>query len=120
MAVPNATGSSEQASSIDDVHTFLLLCIGVSAGDFKSDCQKWWSKATRLAMSLQLNVEDMENGNDSLDPTRKYQSSPWSMGLQAREERRRVFWYLYSIDRHLALSSNQTLQISDSMCEVYS
>ncbi|KAH7231531.1 transcriptional activator xlnR [Fusarium solani] len=117
MAVPNATGSSEQASSIDDVHTFLLLCIGVSAGDFKSDCQKWWSKATRLAMSLQLNVEVMENGNDSLDPTRKYQSSPWSMGLQAREERRRVFWYLYSIDRHLALSSNQTLQISDSMCE---
>ncbi|KAI8671893.1 Fungal-trans domain-containing protein [Fusarium keratoplasticum] len=115
MAVPNAVGSSEQASSIDDVLTFLLLCIGVSAGDFKSDCQKWWSKATRLAMSLQLNVEDMENGNDSLDPTRKYQSPPWLMDLQAREERRRVFWYLYSIDRHLALSSNQTLQISDSM-----
>lgn len=118
MTVPSAAGCNEPASTVDDVLTFLLLCIGISAGDFKSDCQKWWSKATRLAMSLELNIEDIEKRNNSLASTR-HQSSPSLMSLEAREERRRVFWYLYSLDRHLALSSNRTLQIPDSMCEVY-
>lgn len=70
-------------------------------------------------MSLRLNIEDVENDNNSLDSTRHHQSSQSPMSLEAKEERRRVFWYLYSLDRHLALSSNRTLQIPDSMCEVY-
>ncbi|KAM0279720.1 hypothetical protein ACHAQH_004411 [Verticillium albo-atrum] len=39
--------------------------------------------------------------------------------LEAEEEKRRVFWLLYSLDRHLALSFNRVLQIPDSSCEVY-
>lgn len=39
--------------------------------------------------------------------------------MEAREERRRVFWLLYCLDRHLALSFNRVLDIPDSCCEVY-
>lgn len=102
--------------------TFLLLCIGVSGGDFKSDCNKWWSKAVRLAMSLRLNREDEDviSGSSNFDTNRKYSSQPTVAMLESREERRRVFWLLYALDRHLALSFNRTLHVPDSCCEVLS
>ncbi|KAH8672157.1 hypothetical protein BGZ61DRAFT_555763 [Ilyonectria robusta] len=108
--LPTTADTNEPVGTADDVLTFLLLCIGVSAGDFKSDCNKWWSKAARLAMSLQLNREDVGENTGSL---------PSLMEIEGQEERRRVFWLLYSLDRHLALSFNRTIQIPDFCCEVY-
>lgn len=108
--LPTTADTNEPVGTADDVLTFLLLCIGVSAGDFKSDCNKWWSKAARLAMSLQLNREDVGENTGSL---------PSLMEIECQEERRRVFWLLYSLDRHLALSFNRTIQIPDFCCEVY-
>lgn len=106
------TNGNEPAGTVDDVLTFLLLCIGVSAGDFKSDSLKWWSKANRLALSLGLNCQDAVD-NTAMSP-------PQSLAeIEAQEERRRVFWLLYAIDRHLALSYNRVLNIPDSICDVY-
>ncbi|KFA63105.1 hypothetical protein S40285_05910 [Stachybotrys chlorohalonatus IBT 40285] len=99
-SVPTVTPANEPAGEIDDVLTFILLSIAVSGGDFKSDCYKWWSKATRLALSLRLNREDEQC-------------------VEHREERRRVFWLLYSLDRHLSLSFNTFVSIPDAYCEVY-
>jgi hypothetical protein len=119
------TPANEPAGVIDDVLTFILLSIAVSGGDFKSDCKKWWSKATRLALSLRLNRED-EQCSASVSPCanplcscRREQNDQSVAGIEAREERRRVFWLLYSLDRHLALSFNSVLSIPDSYCEVY-
>ncbi|EQL01488.1 transcriptional activator xlnR [Ophiocordyceps sinensis CO18] len=124
-SVPTTTAANEPAGVIDDVLTFILLSIAVSGGDFKSDCYKWWSKAVRLALSLRLNREDercsapvspcanplcschRDNGDTSL------------ANLERREERRRVFWLLYSLDRHLSLSFNTVLSMPDSYCDVY-
>jgi hypothetical protein len=39
--------------------------------------------------------------------------------IEAKEEKRRVFWLLFALDRHLALSFNRTLEIPDSICDVY-
>lgn len=119
--LPSTTESNEPAGAIDDVLTFLLLCIGVSGGDFKSDCNKWWSKAVRLAMSLRLNREDEDilAGRGTLDPNRGHQAQTSLSVIESREERRRVFWLLYSLDRHLALSFNCTLHVPDSCCEVF-
>lgn len=110
---------------IDDVLTFILLSIAVSGGDFKSDCFKWWSKAVRLASSLELNRDD-ERCAASVSPCanplcccKRDQESFSLSNVEAREERRRVFWLLYCLDRHLALSFNNVLDIPDSYCEVY-
>lgn len=122
--VPTTTATNEPAGPIDDVLTFILLSIAVSGGDFKSDCLKWWSKATRLALSLKLNRED-ERCSASVSPcANPLCSCRWhetaSLGnIERREERRRVFWLLYSLDRHFALNFNTVLTIPDSYCEVY-
>lgn len=122
---PATTETNEPAGVIDDVLTFILLSIAVSGGDFKSDCFKWWSKAKRLALSLRLNRED-ERCPASVSPCanplcscRRDQESDSTANAETREERRRVFWLLYCLDRHLALSFNNALCIPDSYCEIY-
>lgn len=110
---------------MDDVLTFVLLAIGVSGGDFKSDCFKWFNKAVRLTYELRMNAED-ENASASARtwpwPSDRESREPDQSSLrdvEAKEERRRVFWLLYALDRHLALSFNTALSIPDSMCQVF-
>ncbi|OAA51417.1 Transcription factor [Metarhizium rileyi] len=124
-SIPSTTAANEPAGGVDDVLTYILLSIAVSGGDFKSDCYKWWSKALRLTMSLQLNRED-ERCPASVSPCanplcscHRDRSDATFIELERREERRRVFWLLYSLDRHLSLSFNTVLSIPDSYCEVY-
>lgn len=94
--VPKTTVNNEPAGEIDDVLTFILLSIAVSGSDFKSDCYKWWSKATRLAFSLGLNREDEQCAGpvtpcaNPLCSCRKEQDGSL-YNLEHREERRRVF-----------------------------
>ncbi|KAJ6436844.1 transcriptional activator xlnR [Purpureocillium lavendulum] len=124
-ACPPTTTANEPAGVIDDVLTFILLSIAVSGSDFKSDCFKWWSKAIRLAHSLSLNRED-ERCPGPVSPCanpicscRRDREDASIADIERKEERRRVFWLLYSLDRHLSLSFNTVLSIPDSYCEVY-
>lgn len=124
-ALPPTTATNEPAGVIDDVLTFILLSIAVSGGDFKTDCFKWWNKATRLAVSLRLNRED-EHCSGSLAPCvnplcscRKDRGYDSMAEVEAKEERRRVFWLLYCLDRHLALSFNTIIFMPDCYCEIY-
>lgn len=107
--IPQPIQHEDQTELLDDVLTSILLCIVISGGDFKPDCMSWWDRAVRLAMSMGLNRED-EN------------SPPVPASLEViehQEERRRVFWLLYCLDRHLGLSFNRVLQLPDSCCQVY-
>ncbi|OAL25724.1 hypothetical protein AYO22_04713 [Fonsecaea multimorphosa] len=113
-------------SSIDDVLTFILMCIVISGGDFKTDCYLWWCKAVRLAQALGLNRLDASEGRyGSGCPTSSHTCQGNKIGsqcyaaLEAQEERRRVFWLLFCLDRHLALAFNGTPNISDDECDVY-
>ncbi|UNI19510.1 hypothetical protein JDV02_005692 [Purpureocillium takamizusanense] len=124
-AFPMTTAANEPAGVIDDVLTFILLSIAVSGSDFKSDCYKWWSKAIRLAHSLRLNRED-ERCPASVSPCanplcscHRDREDASMADIERREERRRVFWLLYSLDRHLSLSFNTVLSMPDSYCEVF-
>ena len=111
--------------SIDDVLTFILMTIVISGGDFKTDFHTSWSKAVRLAQSMGLNREDTRcDGSSGTCLTasctcRRKESSLSIADLEAQEERRRVFWLLFCLDRHLALSFNSTLSIWDDECQVY-
>ncbi|KAI0158525.1 transcriptional activator xlnR [Pestalotiopsis sp. NC0098] len=113
--------------SVDDVLTFLLLTIVVSGGDFKADCFRWLHKALRLSRTMGLNREDSFANTSiscctggttcacrSCDASRSRISVP-----EVQEERRRVFWLLFCLDRHLALSLNSPLHILDHDCVVY-
>jgi hypothetical protein len=122
---PTTTATNEPGGVVDDVLTFILLSIAVSGGDFKSDCFKWWSKAIRLTLALGLHRED-DRCSASVSPCanplcscRRDQDVNTLAGAEACEERRRVFWLVYCLDRHLSLSFNSVLAIPDSYCEVY-
>lgn len=123
--IPMTTPTNEPSGATDDVLTFILLSIAVSGGDFKSDAHKWWSKAVRLSISLRLHRED-ETCSASVSPCanplcscKRNQQDTSLEVMEHREERRRLLWLLYSLDRHLALSFNSTLSLPDHYCEVY-
>jgi xylanolytic transcriptional activator XlnR len=105
--------------------TYIIFCIAISGGDFKADCLKWWDKANRAASCLGLNREDEPcqlpgpTCPKLLCECRFQHSDPPLAIVEAKEERRRVFWLLYSLDRHLSLSYNKMLRIPDSSCQVY-
>ncbi|KAH8690872.1 hypothetical protein BGW36DRAFT_389505 [Talaromyces proteolyticus] len=123
LATPIVT--NEPAGEIDDVLTFTLLSIAISGGDFKSDSLKWWNKAVRLAFALGFNIEDkLDDPSSSSFPSvhESYKAGkPVNLLLETevKEERRRVFWLLYCLDRHLAISFNLVLKIPDEVCSVF-
>ncbi|KAK2740566.1 transcriptional activator xlnr [Colletotrichum kahawae] len=128
--------ASEQcpAPLVDDVLTFVLITIVVSGGDFKADCFRWWNKALSLSHKMGLNREDATQNNmsstESSMCTGSRESSTCAcryceavrIGLptpEIQEERRRAFWLMFCLDRHLALSFNSPLRILDDECQVY-
>ncbi|KIW18384.1 hypothetical protein PV08_02672 [Exophiala spinifera] len=113
-------------NTVDDVLTFILICIVISGSDFKTDCQVWWNKAVRLMYGMGLNRQDMTCSNPGASclttscRCRQSDTSNHSLeSLEAQEESRRVFWLLFCLDRHLALSYNSTMCIGDDECQVY-
>ncbi|KAF4428268.1 hypothetical protein F53441_14057 [Fusarium austroafricanum] len=118
---------------VDDVLMFVLVTIVVSGGDFKTDCLRWWNKVLRLSTNMGLNREDAPEDDPS--PTeanvctgrtnlpcgcRPCEASRTGLSItEIREERRRVFWLIFCLDRHLALSFNAPLRILDDECQLY-
>lgn len=95
----------------DELLTLILVTIVVSGGTFKADCLPWWNKALRLGRSLKLIQLDDKNNDQASNQT--------FLEIEAAEEKRRVFWLLFSLDRHLALSYNAPLAIHDADICVY-
>ncbi|KAL4757762.1 fungal specific transcription factor domain-containing protein [Aspergillus foveolatus] len=109
---PSAVCDGKVEQGVDDVLSYVLLTCVVSATEFKDECLKWWNRAVRLVKRLGFHSEARIAENT---PSRQ------QMSLTAREEheeRRRVFWLVYSLDRHLALSFNEPLHILDPECQV--
>lgn len=105
------TFSTGPQPTVDDVLTFTLLTIVISGGVFKADSLKWWNKAVGLIKFLGFNTESGVSGNSDI--------SDHSFGtIEDQEERRRAFWLVYALDRHLALSYNGSLHILDAECQV--
>jgi hypothetical protein len=94
--------------TVDDVLTLILRTLVVSGSEFKADCIKWWNKTVSLVRLLGYHTEAGLT-------TRK---DPSSDTFEAQEERRRAFWLVYILDRHLALSHNRPLCILDAECRV--
>jgi hypothetical protein len=109
---------------VDDILTYALITIVVSGGDSKSDCAMWWNRCLRLARAADLHRCDSQINDQTLPLSSGYDYveemiNTSRSGFEAKEEKRRTFWLLYCLDRHLSLSYNQTMRLWDHECEVY-
>ncbi|KAI1310370.1 fungal-specific transcription factor domain-containing protein [Xylaria venustula] len=123
---PGAFGA---AGSLDDVVTYIHLATVVSASEYKGASMRWWNAAWSLARELKLGRElppnapittqDASEVENSGDITAELESEGGNgtVGEEEREERRRIWWLVYVMDRHLALCYNRPLSLLDIECE---
>ncbi|KAL6161285.1 hypothetical protein ACJQWK_08359 [Exserohilum turcicum] len=125
IGLPGASGG------LDEVATYMHLAIVISASEYKAASLRWWNAAWSLARELKLgkevpvtpppepNDERMPRDLNSEHMGRAYQTSqPSSVDYteEQREERRRIWWLLFTVDRHLALCYNRPLSLLDVEC----
>jgi hypothetical protein len=132
---------SSATGAVDDVATYVHLATVVSASEYKAASMRWWTAAWSLARELKLGRELPPNANNRQDgelegesdmdlngnkrqPTSLLNSmghgpgsSSVNLSEEEREERRRIWWLLYVMDRHLALCYNRPLTLLDKECE---
>lgn len=89
---------------LDDVLTYTQLGTIIAVSEFKGVSLRWYHSAWTLATELRLNRE--LSGSLAFTTTET-----------VKEERRRTWWLLYMIDRHLCLCYNRPLCLSDIECE---
>ncbi|KAK4107063.1 hypothetical protein N656DRAFT_561562 [Canariomyces notabilis] len=97
------------AGNVDDVVACISLATVGSA--LEHEGSTWSNAACSLARELQLGCELPA---DALSIHQSDKDS--SMAEEEREIRRRVWWLLYIVDRHLALHENRPPVLSDGEC----
>jgi xylanolytic transcriptional activator XlnR len=123
---PGAFGA---AGSLDDVVTYIHLATVVSASEYKGASMRWWNAAWSLARELKLGRELPPNApsaaqgagegerSGDMDTDLENEGNAITVGEEEREERRRIWWLVYVMDRHLALCYNRPLSLLDIECE---
>ncbi|QUC16676.1 uncharacterized protein UV8b_00917 [Ustilaginoidea virens] len=112
---------------LDDLVTYIHLATVVSASEYKGASLRWWNVTWSLARELRLGRElapseprpsfdPSETEADGMDGHDILRNSPGYVTEETREERRRVWWLLYVVDRHLALCYNRPLSLLDVEC----
>jgi hypothetical protein len=110
------------------VVTYIHLATVVSASEYKGASLRWWNAAWSLARELKLGRElppsrpPMRDDascidDDGMDENDLYRNNPDFVTEEEREERRRIWWLVYIVDRHLALCYNRPLFLLDVECD---
>lgn len=81
---------------LDEIIAYINVGVVSSASEFKGSSLRWWAIAWCMARVLKLNKEI---------PT---------LPEETREERRRAWWTLFMVDRHLGLCYNRPCTLLDS------
>ena len=129
-ALTGESGAFGAAGTLDDVITYIHLATVVSASEYKGASLRWWNAAWSLARELKLNRELSQNapsmnphpGNpNEIDADGEADEgmgsvAPGVITEEEREERRRIWWLVYIVDRHLALCYNRPLFLLDVEC----
>ncbi|KAH8678910.1 fungal-specific transcription factor domain-containing protein [Tricladium varicosporioides] len=126
------TSAFGAAGTLDDVVTYIHLATVVSASEYKGASLRWWNAAWSLARELKLGRElpthaestspqQPAEGVDDIDADGEAdehaQNGSGMVSEEEREERRRIWWLLYTVDRHLALCYNRPLFLLDLECD---
>jgi len=126
-ALTSESGAFGAAGTLDDVITYIHLATVVSASEYKGASLRWWNAAWSLARELKLGRELPQNapasrqgGSADIDDESNGSEMGGIPGViteEEREERRRIWWLVYIVDRHLALCYNRPLFLLDIECE---
>ncbi|KAL2132073.1 hypothetical protein VTI74DRAFT_4251 [Chaetomium olivicolor] len=120
------SGAFGAAGNLDDVITYIHLATVVSASEYKGASLRWWNAAWSLARELKLGRELPHNAPESRqggsadvdgEGNGAEMGVPGIITEEEREERRRIWWLVYIVDRHLALCYNRPLFLLDIECE---
>ncbi|KAI8942547.1 hypothetical protein NX059_000607 [Plenodomus lindquistii] len=98
---------------LDDVATYMHLAIVISASEYKAASLRWWNAAWSLARELKFGKEvpvtpppeQHSSAHEDLDGVpvdgtyRSGPTTPIDFTEEQREERRRIWWLLYTVDR---------------------
>jgi hypothetical protein len=90
-----------------------ILTLVISGGHYKADALKWRDKLTRLVRASGLTMEDQDIDLGPVFCGLYNGDSTFKKWFIAKEERRRLFWLVYCLDRHLALSFNMRLSLPE-------
>ncbi|KAK1580140.1 fungal-specific transcription factor domain-containing protein [Colletotrichum navitas] len=130
-ALSGESGPFGAAGSLDDVITYIHLATVVSASEYKGASLRWWNAAWSLARELKLgrelpptpplsmsqpNGHEADGGDVDGEGELGVSSHPGAITEEEREERRRIWWLAYIVDRHLALCYNRPLFLLDLEC----
>lgn len=85
----------------------------ISGGHYKADALKWHNKLIRLVRASGLSMEDQDIDLGPVFCGLYNGDATFRRWLIAKEERRRLFWLVYCLDRHLALSFNKRVSIAE-------
>jgi hypothetical protein len=147
VSMDQVGSESGATGALDDVATYIHLATVVSASEYKSASMRWWNAAWSLARELklgrelppnptqggqQIHGEDADaDGEVDLDMQGQHaqsghpgrlmstdsQNAAGHVTEEGREERRRIWWLLYTMDRHLALCYNRPVFFLDKECD---
>lgn len=116
-------GAMPPTSNLDDVATYLNLGVVTSASEYKAASLRWWNAAWSLARELKLgreiptNSSKERNGHTNENGDVEVGTPAAALVEEMKEERRRLWWLLYMVDRHLGLCYNRPLAMLDNECE---
>ncbi|KFA81817.1 hypothetical protein S40288_09944 [Stachybotrys chartarum IBT 40288] len=126
-ALSGEFGPFGAVGNLDDVITYIHLATVVSASEYKGASLRWWNAVWSLARELKLGRElppsgspmalDGSNMDDSKDEHNLYRNHPGYVTEEEREERRRIWWLVYIVDRHLALCYNRPVFFFNVECD---
>lgn len=119
-ALTSETGPFGAAGTADDVVTYIHLATVVSASEYKGASLRWWNAAWSLARELRLGRElprSMSAPDPENEGSERHADLPGLVTEEEREERRRIWWLVYIVDRHLALCYNRPLFLLDIECD---
>ncbi|KAJ6102961.1 hypothetical protein N7486_005388, partial [Penicillium sp. IBT 16267x] len=106
-----------QLGSTDIILAVTILTLTISGGHYKADSLKWKDKLVRLVRASGLSMEDQDIDLGPVFCGLYNGDATFRRWLISKEERRRLFWLIYSLDRHLALSFNVRLSLPEgSFC----
>ncbi|TVY46187.1 Xylanolytic transcriptional activator xlnR-like protein [Lachnellula occidentalis] len=125
------TGPFGATGTLDDVVTYIHLATVVSASEYKGASLRWWNAAWSLARELKLGRELPQSSLATMSPQQPAAGvndvdadgeadddvPHGAISEEEREERRRVWWLAYTVDRHLALCYNRPLFLLDIECD---
>ncbi|KAF5253402.1 hypothetical protein FANTH_1719 [Fusarium anthophilum] len=106
--------------SVDTLLSLVLVAIVSTGGNRKDQSMMWWYRAIDMCERMKLSRSD-DDEKTSVSHEEHIQNLCDHSGAteEAREEGRRLYWLLFALDRHWAISFNRMPLMLEADCQVF-